>query len=598
MNLLNGGTFRNSPWPFFYFALFIFFFGLFFLQDWSPPVYFFNNGVKSGTIKFFTKKKTEAIQVRSIDLSKYNNQIPLTRNKVVDVQFEGNVKDMWLVVNGVRYELFNFKLIQYQSNKLNFIPLLSIFTASLFVTFGFFFLNSFLFENSSKEKFITLVYSITLILLGFFFLVKFKPGFFNFDSFENYIFASTYRQSAFTGGFYSLMLIAFFQLFHSPYLVSFISILAMALVLGDMFYGAITKKYLKYYIPIILGFLALPTTFISLLISTRDSIANWFLFYAVYKIYELECENFLNRKKIAYVIFVLVVACLLRQEIFYSVIPLMIAYSFFKRGVHFKIAILAVSLVLVAQLIFNRLPFINNKIDLLVYESTVLISPLSEILVTKYSLPLPDYVNKLLGDFFKNDFLITYHSPFEINPFHQGGLNNVSVESYEHFKNGSLKIFMENLSLFFKNSVSVFKQAIGLGDYSPYFLEDGYHLDEQGNEDIRQKKEMQGYTQSFKRETSDILLIDGYRDVLNRYRYLFLSYLPVFVILGLITISSRGTKFLYIFSFLIARTLIVFLTEPASLFKYNYSLYLFAILIIPIFLYQKEKYLLEARSRP
>lgn len=410
-----------------------------------------------------------------------------------------------------------------------------------------------------------------------FFLLTNKPGLFSIDIFFNYWGAADQDFNYFVGYFYSMFLMIAYQVFPSAYLVPVSNIVIICVVLSGLYLFCLRRNLLTYYFLSIAIFYIYPVHLPLSLYGSRDIFANWLLCGTLLYCYQYFYEKNQATKTTFSLVLLIAISCLNRQENIYILVPGMIFFCFRYRKELFIKAVTSSIVLVSAVFIFNN-QFEREKIK---YETTLLINPLSSILYRLYGESLPSEIDRRLGHFFKNDYLVKDFYENDINPFHFGGMNqDFKIDDYKQFKRETFKIILENPILFLKNRLFILQHSMGFFFHDHWFITHVYEKNPFAKETIRKlgfPKEERGYLYKLR----DFAAMNP--------GIITASYLiPIIIITMLCIISSKNSVFSSMALLLAFRTSLVFISAPASYFKYHYILWLFALFSLPFALYERR----------
>jgi hypothetical protein len=292
------------------------------------------------------------------------------------------------------------------------------------------------------------------------------------------------------------------------------------------------------------------------------------------KLYEIWLEKKQDWLSYAWLVLFATSAILLRQEAL-PLIGVLLLYNIFRQKKNRR---LLYSLTLVIPVISWMAFSFNNRNHLVeydLYQSTVLINPLSNILTAKYAKELPKEVDQQLGPFFRNSYLVTHNNPFDIDPFHYGGLDREKIthENFLQFRSAALKIIMENPILFIENRLTLARAMLGFNPDRYMYTEDTYY--------VRLTPDLDKMfntlpTQDYVRWTWVIQGLRKWRDyVTSKQEVYFQSYLIPLLLWPVWILVFRSRIFITLSAVLIARVGLVFLTAPAAYYKYQLPLWIF-----------------------
>lgn len=325
----------------------------------------------------------------------------------------------------------------------------------------------------------------------------------------------------------------------------------------------------------------------------RDTLFSLLLFYLGFQVLEkYEWTKF----KIIWFVVLLVLLGDLRQEakIYLIIFPLI--FYFLKKWKIQQIKIYFFSCVMLGYIYYNQLAgYFNAASYTYDYQVTAYVLPLSQIFHDKSPDQIPEEYKKNIEAVFNTQKLKKYFNPIDIDPFHRGGYNyNTTDEEWKRFKSSAQSLILENLDIFLKNRIYLFKSMLNIG-HPPQIFED--ELRRNGNpilDAIKSKLKLMNdsYLLGSVGETYRGAL---YRAIENTNIFNFLMSSFVFPILFLIIclFLIRYFPLVGCLALIIAiRLPVLFLLAPASYVKYIYSLFLFftfvpAVLLVDLL--SKEK---------
>ena len=447
---------------------------------------------------------------------------------------------------------------EWRSERFRFKPL-----ASMLLTSGVLSILCFLLVTAGKaitEKISALV---LIAVLGVFYGLT-APGVLVFDYYVNLETAANFQFSNFTGYFYSGILMSLYQFYPSLSLIHGLNFFVVAGCLLALLADVRSPRQLFIFWVGVALLLFYPGNTNFMMSSNRDVSAMLILGVFFLKLLKHDDEGGVYVRTPAFW-FLFTLACALRQEVLYVALIVLPIILFAKR---FRL-FLGVCVVVLALTSLNN--FIFSKMERNIYQSTALINPLSSILHDLYGKDLPTEVDQRLGAFFKNSYLLEHFSPYEIDPYHRGGVNHSAKEiDYDQFRSATLGIILENPKLFLENRWGFVKSMFGLADPKPIlgYLED-FHVSRY-HSDIVEKLGLD--TQTKLRDNS---YIEFYGRQLIRQSHWNFSYVIAFILL-VIPLCLRHRAFYAVLLVVFLRTLIVVLTSPAPMYKYNFVIWVFA----------------------
>jgi hypothetical protein len=428
-----------------------------------------------------------------------------------------------------------------------------------------------------------LILLLHLAILGIFFYLLF-PGIINFDSFVNNKSAAEYGRSAFVGYFYSSILMVLYQLVPHVWVSMVLNLTIILWILMLLYQASRRLNTTRWYLLGCLLFYAYPANNLLTFTAGRDTSSFWIMLLFLTTFYEqaLAGEWSFNAKLKLSVL--LIVSCLLRQENLYFLPAAGIIYAWMSDKRLLPWALGNLLLVVGLHNVINHNP---HQIDFERYKTTLLVNPLGYILKAEYPDGLPDEVNERLGNYFKNETLITKHVNWEIVPFHENGVRpNSSREDYLKFRNAALMIFMENPQLFIANRYVMALHMFGIHPGFTFVTSDQYFQESPFHFTSRRELAYPEYTRPARGES---ILAATFKLIHQSHPLIWRSYwIPFAILLWLLWRSPRSI-FAGICGILIFRTAIIILTSPAGYFKYNYPLWLAAMFLPAFFMAELKR---------
>lgn len=466
-----------------------------------------------------------------------------------------------------------FAIEEVPSSRWQLAPLAGMLLFSLFWS-GFFLLLSFEWAQLKNWPRRSLVGFglITLCLCGLAVLVV--PGFFGWDIVANYVSAARYESTPFVGRFYSYLLMAGYQLVPALWIVTAANVLVTLLSLYHIYAFAIRRKLERVFYAVLLLFFLYPTNFYFTFFPSRDLPAFWCFTMAVLKLYECWQEPRANWTSFGWVLFFATCAILLRQEALIVLVPVLVYHALrYERPRRLRMALL-LAVPIGAWSLFS-LTTEQSMMPEKFYQTTILVNPLSSIVAAKYPGGLPPEVDKALGNFFKNDYLVTHHSPYDIDPLHKGGIVHATAtpENYQQFRSAALDIIGSNPGLFVRNRIGIMQTMLGFKAGDPMYTEDEYYrVSLDGVANMLDKLPGPAH-QRFPWFEHVYFTIEGY--VSSHDKIYFQSYLMPLIlwVAWVVLFPTRSFRVLSLVVF--ARSLLVFATAPAAYYKYQFPVWIF-----------------------
>ena len=219
------------------------------------------------------------------------------------------------------------------------------------------------------------------------------------------------------------------------------------------------------------------------------------------------------------------------------------------------------------------------------YYLTATLNPLSFIVSKRlYSLNSEekDHIKSVISI----EDLTSIRSDYEIPMFHKGKVNRVTSEQYNSFIVTYLKIVSKNLDLFFQNRIKLFIATLGT-------LKNTFYYDDALLADYPLQKTTMGKFKILKSPVSVGLnkFLNNYIDISKKYSFALWRADWCLILAIICMLLAKVLPYSALISaLLLLRITLVFLTSPAALFKYIYSLYLFGFLILPFVLLEYFEY--------
>jgi len=471
-----------------------------------------------------------------------------------------------------------------------------IFSVLLFFVLWALFENFLPFHFSPKYVYVALG---NLSLLGLIFWGGY-PGFLGFDSFEALRAIAAVTPSIFLGDFYFSMNMIFFQIWPEVWALTIINFLTIFFCLTSFSNMAIRMETLKYYLIGLLIFFAYPVNILLSLYTVRDISASWLMAYVLIKFYDL-ClsENSSLKANLNFGI-AFAACCLLRKEAAWVMLPLFSLLILFR--FRFLLRSFAITSILTLAFIWATQLNNTNQRHHDNYEVTLLINPLSYILKEKYPAGLPSDIDAKLGPYFKNEYLINHQTDYEITPFHRGGVNNgISHNDYLQFRKATFEIILQNWDLFLINRFKIAGYHFGYPLDFAYIASDLYldslHRKWQSSDSrtFFSSVEQQISASRYHRPGWGHRILNRMMRIKSQYSHIFSTYvIPMLLILLALIYYPRSFLFNSVCFILLCRIMLVILTAPAGLFKYQYPLWIFAPFSLLILVAEKRRKLTNA----
>jgi hypothetical protein len=562
--------------PTIFLLLFCFQVVLFLSLPWNSPLSFTTKNLQ-GKLDLKLERSNGEVVFRNIDLSTAEQPIEISNQKLLEAKFSNPQ-------NGFAQE-YNIQ----QSLRFSSVTIFSVIFFSFFLTSLLFYLYALVLrikETPHPQRALS-IFSAHLLIMATGLYITF-PGFFTTDSFHYFKNAANLKLSSFMGIYFSGFINVLYQLLPYPWILTAANIFIISLFFFHLYLISAQLRVLKYYFLACAVFYLFPFNFFMTFMVSRDTLGHWiFAIFLLEFYWVLATQNKDNSSKVSLTLLAMFSA-FFREEVFYILIPGLILFCFLWSKERLRWAS-ATSLILllftgIKPLLFEIKAY--HRISHYVYETTVLINPLTYILVNKYPEGLPKEVDERLGSYFKNDYLIKYHDNEEIFAFHNGGVNpNPTEENYLQFRKAAMGIFLENPVLFLKNRIQLSVNMMGIKKKSMtpnlFYLSDNLF--------IKNTKEILVFPDYIRPSWVEFSL-SRYLQKLSIPSYFYQSYIIPFLFLFLCLIISRGQGWYWkVLTIIIARSLLVMATAPAGYFKYNYALWLFCLFALPCVIWERKQ---------
>jgi hypothetical protein len=196
-----------------------------------------------------------------------------------------------------------------------------------------------------------------------------------------------------------------------------------------------------------------------------------------------------------------------------------------------------------------------------------------------------------------------YPSYIEIPSFWQGGVRD---DYYDHLKGYNYHVyslFLENPKPFLENRVNVFLNANSFGSYPVIGdFQNGYHTSQFYNPDQSVVDKIQDFYAVNKLSepinlklkqavTKRLMLVnDEFKPTtLTKFIWTVIPTLLALLSLFVVTLWKRQWLISFVISLLLAHTLLIFLTAPASYFMYYFPIYLVGNFLVALFVLKSIK---------
>lgn len=437
---------------------------------------------------------------------------------------------------------------------------------------------------SRKSKLGFGVVAISMCVMG----AVLTPGLFGWDIVSNYVSAARFENSSFTGRFYSYLFIAGYQLLPALWLVTAANIFITLLSLFHIFSFAQRKNLEKFFYVMLALFILYPANLYMTYFPSRDLAAFWCFVMTLFKMYEIWLEKEEKWLPHAWLVFFATCAICLRQEAL-PLIGILLLYNIFQQQKHrrwlYSMTLVIPVMCWLPLSFSNR----NHSLEYDFYEVTIFVNPLSSILSAKYSKELPPEVDQRLGPFFNNKYFLTHHNPFDIDPFHYGGLDRekATKEGFRQFRSAALGIILENPILFLQNRLVMAQAMLGFNSTRYMHIEDTYFIRPTLDLD---KMFHSLPIQKYERWSWADRGLKAWRGfVTSKQEIYFQSYLIPILLWIIWLLFFRGRFFIIVSLVLLARTGLVLLSAPAAYYKYQLPLWMFVPFVLIYLLAEKRQ---------
>ncbi|MEM7646999.1 MAG: hypothetical protein AAF203_08825, partial [Pseudomonadota bacterium] len=424
---------------------------------------------------------------------------------------------------------------------------------------------------------------IFLSIWSFFFLwwLGQYPGFFNFDTLQLLQIIKDGKLSPWHSIPYSALTSLFWNLQGDLALLGLFQLSLFSFLLSSLFFAFWkSTESLTLTASFLLLFFLSPLHGAYSLAYNRDPLYSWLFIAFLAQLFFLQIQKPQSNKNpwtFGFSFFLVGLLCLLRLEtmIILPIITLGLALKRWSLQPRRDSLVLLGSLFLFLVLIPWAL---KTPLSTPRYGLTAYVNPLSFILnespEDQQRTILANYESRI-APVIPIQMLKDHYDPFEIPAFHRIPKDqNPTAQEWSDFQKATLAIIASSPELYLRNRFSVFQRMMGLGEQQPY-LNDALPLEKRGNamEGLIVKKPLIPSLGAWQKR---LLLNLEQRDFGRFFHWGIGSSMGglLFLLLGLCLFKKRPA-FFWICLILGSRTLVVFLTAPASQFKYLYSLYLF-----------------------
>ena len=313
----------------------------------------------------------------------------------------------------------------------------------------------------------------------------------------------------------------------------------------------------------------------------------------LYKKYK-ENEKFDVASTLISAITIFILAFWRTEGIYYLALPLIIYFLFKKNG---KILLKSISIVIISVTLVGAFSNLDKKADYkkyIEYKTTAMINPLSILLQEELKGDIEQELEKIdkvmdvevIRQNPQNWNILIVFKP-EYNLYRSD-----MVEHYDGITSAYLKIILNNFSAFLKQRWEVFEITNGDYDmeYNYYALNDYNDFSTERTDIVKQSKFGKPINIELRNNFLKFLRGEKLEFIIK-----FWNVKPVLLILAIIMvifiIKKKYIEVLIIVN-LFAKTILIFLTAPASFFMYYYPIYVEGILLIIVCCIYTIKHLL------
>lgn len=493
------------------------------------------------------------------------------------------------------------RIISYSGNEIsinadrftNYVHGLTCILSSLIIVCFFYFIGYFLSLRPSPYKGLITFGLVSSWML--YHLLANWPGLISFDAVLNYYDAQDLIFSVFVQPLTTMLNAAFLNIYPHYVWNTLLTIFVMATVMGLIaHYFSKQKIALIIFLSLILFFLYNPLNTFTNLFINRDSLFSWVFFGATI------CPIFskvVEKKKVIFwhlvFLILLVLSIEIRKEVL-ILLPFSFIWSYLNLELESKKKIYIYTFFsgIVYFSMFGT-NFLKEKYTSPIYQSTVLINPIADILHQKGLGILTDQEQSNLKKFIDLDSFSKNFNIQDITPFPFMAIDKfMTKEDLVVLTNLYIRLVKDYPFLWIKNRTNVLIGSLGLNKLSPSYA---YNLIEEHS-----PKEYYSNLHSLpfsgkKIEYPKVLSLwkklhwDG-KGSIDYNRYVFNSFtIPLlFLFLSLpFLLKAPATAFAVMLN--IGRIVSIFPFIPATYFKYMYAHYLM-FLFLPLFIYVETYY--------
>lgn len=378
----------------------------------------------------------------------------------------------------------------------------------------------------------------------------------------------------------------------TPFLLSLFNLFLFANLVALLF----SMKSWRWRSPIfwmLICLLLTPQTYLLILNQNRDSTYSLILLFFLFGFLSKSTfrERYFNVPDWELIVAGILLGDLRQEGLFITFLtPFLIYFFFGKQRLHLyrNIALTLVGGLFYMWLIpaLLQIPRYSH-----LYQSTALINPLSYIVNVKGVDSLTADQKEGISGYFQLNFLVKYHTPYEIGPFHNGGKKaSATLEDFRKFQRTTYELIFQNWRLFLENRLNislrlfnltgetfVYSDSIRGADLSTFKSQYGL---------ININKNLNGTTFQNLHEKWIFFFFGNAPKLLRT----FFGLIPLVTLLFLVCLFRRYPSFAVLAGVLLIRSLIFVVFTPAAQFKYITSTWLGGYLLLIFFLsLEKQK---------
>jgi len=549
---------------------------------WYPPVMLNLKGVVGHTVNLKLEKSDHEIVYTNIYPTEAKSIYNIPGSRIITLEVSPSVNATIIFTSNEQHQslqLINGSAsfpLQSSMSKNQYVVEAYTIVSVMFFLILWFLLEQLSWSSSKRWPIYAGIFLLHSCFLGLLFWGSF-PGFLGHDTFNNYSNALSYRPSSvFLGDLYSSIMIVLMQLIPKVWVTSLLNSLVILTCLTTLSTIAVRLNVIKFYFLGLCLFFLYPANSLISFFGVRDITSLWvftttiLLFYSSYITKDTSFKNVLG------ITICTIIACLTRQEAFIILLPGMIIISYLVHKTFFKPSLIMASVTLLASLLTNIISV--HPMEAANYHATLIVNPLSYILKNKYPQGLPEQVNRDLGTYFKNEYLVQYQEDFEILPFHKGGVNFLSTQKdYNQFRSAAIMIILSSPWLFLKNRINMAGYIFGFNTNWSFIYSDEYSFSPARSSEYIEDVKSELSVPKYSRPSWGFKMTSYSGRLIRQHPIVFASYIiPLLLILGLFITRYTSRFYALLCLILGARIILVCLIAPAGYFKYQYPLWLFA----------------------